>query len=68
MGRTPKRHLPEDPVFGRLFFRGLNCINKVFKKRFWSQKFTFNSRINPQENFLSTFFPFFSFYLVFLWN
>jgi hypothetical protein len=36
-------------------------MNKVFYKRFWSQKFTFNTRINPQENF------FFSFYFVFLW-
>jgi hypothetical protein len=62
-----KNDIPEDPVFGtrinhgnnffsKLFNRGLECINKVFEKSFWSQKFNFKTRINGQENFFFDFF------------
>jgi hypothetical protein len=43
-------------------------MNKVFSKSFWSQKFTFKTRMNDQENFFSTFFSFFSLVLVLVHN
>jgi hypothetical protein len=45
--------------FSKLFNRGLKCINKVFLKSFWFQKFTFKTRINGQENFFFDFFTIF---------
>jgi hypothetical protein len=36
----------------------------MHKKSFWSQKFTFKTRINGQENFFFDFIPYFSLVLV----
>ena len=49
--------------FSKLFIRGLNCMNKVFLNGDFGLK---NSLF--LESFFSTFFPVFSFYLVFRWT
>ena len=45
--------------FSWLFIRGTTCISKSFLKSFWSQKFTFKTRINTQKIFFFDFFSIF---------